>query len=96
MSHHLCPVCGSSLRQSHRRSVDRLISKFYRVHRYRCSNAECRWEGLLHSKRQKAKKRKPQWWPWVLIVLLGVAIGVALFEYFSTPPKISTDVTTSP
>jgi hypothetical protein len=31
-----------------------------------------------------------------LIVILGVAIGVALFEHFSTPPKISTDVVTSP
>lgn len=96
MSHHLCPVCGSPLKQTHRRAVDRLISQFYRVHRYRCPNTECKWEGLLHSKRHKAKNRKPQWWAWVLIVILGVAIGVALFEHFSTPPKISTDVVTSP
>jgi hypothetical protein len=46
MSYHLCPVCGSPLRQIHRRTIDRLISQFYRVHRFRCSNDECRWVGL--------------------------------------------------
>jgi hypothetical protein len=32
----------------------------------------------------------------VLIVLLGVAIGVALLEHLSTPPKISSDVAGTP
>jgi hypothetical protein len=80
----------------HRRTIDRLISQFYRVHRYQCLNGDCRWTGLLHSKRHKAKKRQPQWWVWVLIVVLGVAIGLVLVEHLSTPPKISTDVTASP
>jgi len=96
MAHHLCPVCGGPLRQIHRRTIDRLISQFYRVLRYQCLNAECQWKGLLHSKRQKAKMRQPQWWVWVLIVVLGVAIGLALFEHLSAPPKISSDVTTGP
>jgi hypothetical protein len=96
MSYHLCPVCGSPLRQINRRTFDRLINQFYRVHRYRCSNADCRWEGLLHSKRYKAKKRKPQWWAWVLIALLGIAIGLVLVDRLSTPPSTSTDVVTAP
>ncbi len=96
MSHHLCPVCGSPLKQMHRRTIDRLISQFYRAHRYRCPNSECRWEGLLRSRRPKAQKKQLKWWVWVLIVVLGVAIGLALFEHLSAPPKISTDVTTSP
>jgi hypothetical protein len=96
MAHHLCPDCGSPLKQIHRRSFDRLITQFYPIHRYRCSNANCRWEGLLHSGSHKGPKRKPQWLTWVLIALLGVAVGVALFEHLSTPPEIKTDISTSP
>ena len=96
MSHHLCPVCGRPLRQIHRRAIDRLISQFYRVHRYHCHNSECGWEGILPTKRHKARKKQPQWWVWVLIVLLGVTIGLVLVEHLSTPPKISTNVTPSP
>ena len=96
MSNLLCSVCGSPLRQIHRRTFDRLINQFYRVHRYRCLNSECQWTGLLHSKRHKAKKKEPRWCVWVLLVFLGVATGVALFEHLSAPPKISTDVATSP
>jgi len=96
MAHHLCPDCGGPLRQVHRRAFDRLVTLFYRVHRYRCSNADCGWEGLLRSQRHKAKKKQPQWYVWVVLVLLGVAIGWVLVERLSTPPKISTDVATSP
>lgn len=96
MAHHECPACGGSLRQIHRHAFDRLITQFYRVHRYQCLNAECQWTGLLHSNRPKAKKKQPQWYVWVVLVLLGVAIGLVLVERLSTPPKVSTDVTTSP
>jgi len=96
MSNLLCSVCGSPLRQIHRRTFDRLINQFYRVHRYRCLNSECQWTGLLHSKRHKAKKKEPRWCVWVLLVFLGVAIGLILVERLSTPPKISTDVAGTP
>lgn len=77
LSYHLCPVCDSPLRQVHRRPIDRLISQFYPVHRYRCLNSKCGWDGLLHSKRHKAQRRLLPWWAWVLVVLLAVAIGLA-------------------
>jgi hypothetical protein len=96
MSYHHCPRCDSTLKQIHRRFFDRLISQFYQVHRYRCSNPECRWTGLLHNKRYKAKKWQPKLWVWVLIVLVGVAIGLVLVERLSTPPSTSTDVATTP
>jgi hypothetical protein len=41
-----CPTCGGGLRRIHRRSLDRLISVFVPVRRYRCRNNECRWQGL--------------------------------------------------
>lgn len=42
-----CPKCGSSLHRVHRTTLDRVISRLIvPVHRYLCSNAECRWQGL--------------------------------------------------
>ncbi len=42
----LCPRCRGSIHRVHRRLGDRMISWFVLVHRYRCSNRECRWSGL--------------------------------------------------
>ncbi|MCD6290876.1 MAG: hypothetical protein J7M34_10275 [Anaerolineae bacterium] len=42
----VCPVCGGPLHRIHRRPVDRLISLFVPVRRYRCRNRDCRWTGL--------------------------------------------------
>ena len=45
-----CPRCGSKLHMIHRHWYDRVLSKTVLPHarRYRCSNATCRWSGLLH------------------------------------------------
>ena len=47
-SHYLnrsCPVCQSSVIRVARRPVDKLVSMFRLVHRYRCSAHTCKWEG---------------------------------------------------
>jgi len=41
-----CPVCGGYLRRTHRQFLDRVISVFVPMARYRCSNQDCRWSGL--------------------------------------------------
>lgn len=41
-----CPRCGSDLRRIHRRFLDRLLSLFVPVRRYRCRNRDCWWCGL--------------------------------------------------
>lgn len=42
-----CPRCSSPLKRIHRKSLDRVINKIaIPVHRYLCSNSECRWQGL--------------------------------------------------
>lgn len=41
-----CPHCGGAIHRSHRRAVDRFISSFVPVRRYRCANDQCRWYGL--------------------------------------------------
>jgi hypothetical protein len=41
-----CPRCGSDLRRIHRSTVDRVLSFFVPLRRYRCSNRDCSWLGL--------------------------------------------------
>lgn len=42
-----CPQCGGALELVHRHPIDRWVSVFRSVHRYRCTAAGCDWEGLL-------------------------------------------------
>jgi hypothetical protein len=41
------------LARVHRRLIDRVISVFWSVRRYRCETFSCQWEGNLHQKRRK-------------------------------------------
>jgi hypothetical protein len=41
-----CPKCDGTIHVIHRHTVDRLINLYVPVRRYRCANAECRWNGL--------------------------------------------------
>jgi len=47
LSSPVCPECHSSVNRVRRRFVDRLVSLFYPVHRYRCRSFVCSWEGNL-------------------------------------------------
>lgn len=49
--HHSCPDCGGNVYRIPRRTIDRVVSFFHRVHRYRCSTASCAWEGTLSAER---------------------------------------------
>lgn len=42
----ICPKCGGSIHRTRRTGIDRLISAYVPVRRYRCNNATCRWHGL--------------------------------------------------
>lgn len=43
-----CPICGKrNLIRVHRRRLDRLFCVFVKVHRYRCQEYPCTWEGRL-------------------------------------------------
>ena len=41
-----CPQCDAGIHRVHRHTLDRLIGIIVPVHRYRCSNSDCRWDGL--------------------------------------------------
>lgn len=41
-----CPKCGRDIHRIHRTRLDHVISVFVPVRRYRCTDRECRWQGL--------------------------------------------------
>jgi hypothetical protein len=45
-----CPVCDGPLTQTPRRLVDRALSVFVSMHRYRCPNFLCAFEGNLRDR----------------------------------------------
>ncbi len=47
-----CPLYGCrGLIRIHRRPIDRLLSLFVSVYRFRCQQFECQWEGNLTKRR---------------------------------------------
>ncbi len=87
MAHHVCPSCGGPVEQVHRRPLDRLVNAVYPVHRYRCPSPDCRWEGLLHTRRRKPGRKGLPRWAWVLVIAVSVAAAVALVAYLETPTR---------
>lgn len=56
----------------HRRVSDRIVSFVTPVHRYRCRNSYCQWEGNINDTRLWKKKwRLPK-------LTLAIVVGVAL------------------
>jgi hypothetical protein len=49
-SRHTCPQCGQSLIRIRRRFIDRLTSIVQPVHRFRCRNHTCQWQGNISVK----------------------------------------------
>ena len=45
-----CPICGEIPDRIRRRAIDRALSLFVPVHRYRCINPLCGWEGNHRSR----------------------------------------------
>ena len=70
----LCPACGAPLVRLHRHFLDRWISLFSSVHRYRCVAQGCDWEGLLGREVGSPRVRAIVIWA---AVLLGFGLGVA-------------------
>jgi len=54
-----CPRCGGELQRVHRNSIDRAISIFVSVRRYRCTNRDCGWSGRRVSTSSGRDRVKP-------------------------------------
>jgi hypothetical protein len=46
-SRHSCPLCSAPLVRMPRRGIDRLLSHFVLVQRFRCDRFVCQWQGNL-------------------------------------------------
>lgn len=46
-SRHTCPKCSALLVRMPRRAIDRFLSRFVPVQRYRCERFVCQWQGNL-------------------------------------------------
>ena len=59
-----CPKCGSPLKRTRRKRVDRIISTvlFIPFHRYICSDYECGWIGLRKPGRHHRRKKSDEEW----------------------------------
>ena len=56
-----CPVCAGSLQRVPRNVLDRVWSWFAPVHRYRCAEMGCDWEGCLRvGRRSPAAETRPR------------------------------------
>ncbi len=54
-----CPRCGNDVVRIPRRLLDRLYSLFVPVHRYRCRQHACQWEGRIKVSDPAATRRAP-------------------------------------
>jgi hypothetical protein len=51
LSRPACPQCCGALRRVQRRPIDRLLSQWVPMRRYRCRAVACDWAGLLRDAR---------------------------------------------
>ncbi|MBI5257178.1 MAG: hypothetical protein HY855_11815 [Burkholderiales bacterium] len=72
-----CPDCGAALVRVHRHVVDRWVSLFRSVHRYRCTNPGCEWQGLLGREVMAAPAHGGRWRTRVLWFVVGAATALA-------------------
>jgi hypothetical protein len=77
---HRCPTCGAPLERVHRHRVDRWLSHFRTVHRYRCTGSACGWEGRQHSLSAPRASASAVWRLRLLWFLLGAAAVLAAVQ----------------
>lgn len=93
---HRCPECGHEVERVHRHLGDRVVAILERIHRYRCLNAACGWEGIisLPSAAPAASDAPPITWKlrllWLLVgaaIALSAVAGLKLYRDARTPNR---------
>ena len=55
-----CPMCGKrGLIRIRRRVIDRIVSVFVRLRRFRCTHSGCEWEGNLRERTSARREQGP-------------------------------------
>jgi len=76
----LCPDCAGALVRASRLPLDRLVSLFNPVHRYRCPNFACQWQGcmpingLAAARDPRIAKDEPPRAPVAALILLAALV----------------------
>jgi hypothetical protein len=80
-----CPECGSGLIRVRRRPVDRLLSAFVPVRRFRCSGMQCVYEGNVA---KNAIRKRHAWLAFAGLLVAAIAgVPVILGASYLTAPK---------
>jgi hypothetical protein len=79
---HVCPLCGATVERVHRHFADRLFGMFRSVHRYRCLDESCGWEGIISTSETTvaadgATRPTLAWRPRALWFVAGMAVALA-------------------
>lgn len=85
-SHHRCPRCDGRLIRAWRRPVDRFMCNFVPLHRYRCGDFSCQWEGNLRTARGKESQNDNER-PLMMIfgiIVAAVVMSLAAIAWFSS------------
>jgi hypothetical protein len=104
---HVCPECGQRVTRVHRHFADRWVALFLRVHRYRCSNPVCGWEGIVSRPERPVATYSTLTWAarltWMSVgALCAVAVmgSFELYRRFDAPaaksPLVVADLIASP
>ncbi len=74
-----CPGCGGPLEIVHRHALDRFVSLFRSVHRYRCDDPQCGWQGLVgrEDKGVAALAKALTWRSRLTWLLVGVGLAMS-------------------
>ena len=84
----ICPLCGGEVDRVHRHPVDRLFSVLRSVHRYKCRDEACGWEGIVsNSELPDADAAAPRiswrtralWFTVGAVVALGAAQATRMY-----------------
>jgi hypothetical protein len=72
-----CPGCGGPLERVHRHALDRFLSAFRSMHRYRCCDPDCAWEGVVGREAQPGPPAPAGGWRGRVLWMMGGA-GITL------------------
>jgi len=77
---HACPQCGAKVWRVHRQFSDRVASLFRNVHRYRCRDVDCAWEGTIARPPRRTATRRSKLAKWTLAGLAASLVVTALIR----------------
>ena len=83
---HACPQCGAKVWRVHRQLSDRVASLFRNIHRYRCRDVDCGWEGTIPRPPRHTATRRSRLARWTLAGLAASLAVIAVIRLHPVSP----------